>query len=89
MALGAGPSDVLGMVIGQAARLALAGVVAGGLGALALTRMMRGLLFGIDFFDPLTFTVMAAVLAAVMLVACYVPARRATRVYPMVALRYE
>ncbi len=89
MALGAGPSDVLGMVIGQGARLALAGVVAGGLGALALTRMMRGLLFGIDFFDPLTFTVMAAVLAAVMLVACYVPARRATRVDPMVALRYE
>lgn len=89
MAMGAGPGDVLGMVIGQGLRMAAAGVVIRAVGALVLTRLVRGLLFGIDFFDPETFAVMAAVLGTVMLLACYVPARRATKVDPMVALRYE
>lgn len=89
MALGAAPGNVLGMVVGQGLRLGLIGVVIGGLGAAILTRFMRGLLFGVGAFDPLTFITMAGVLGAVMLAACYVPARRATRVDPMVALRYE
>ena len=89
MALGARPADVLGMVVGQGLRLGLIGVVAGALGALALTRLMSGLLFGISSFDPATFALMALVLGAVMLLASYIPARRATTVDPMVALRYE
>ena len=89
MALGAAPSNVLGMVVGQGLRLGLVGIAVGALGAIALTRLMRGLLFGVSAFDPLTFLGMAALLGGVMLAACYVPARRATRVDPMVALRYE
>ncbi len=89
MAMGAGPRDVLRMVLGQGLLLGLSGVALGAAGALALTRLIRGLLFGISSFDPLTFVVMAALLTAVTLVACWVPARRATRVDPMVALRYE
>ena len=89
IAMGASPKDVLGMVLGQGLLLGAIGVVLGAAGALALTRLIRGLLFGISSFDPVTFVVMAVVLTAVTLAACWVPARRATRVDPMVALRYE
>jgi putative ABC transport system permease protein len=89
IALGAAPKDVLGMVLGQGLMLGAVGVALGAGGALALTRYIRGLLFGISSFDPLTFVVMAAVLAAVTLAACWIPAHRATRVDPMIALRYE
>jgi len=89
IALGAAPQDVLSMVLGQGLMLGAVGVVLGAGGALALTRYIRGLLFGISSFDPLTFIVMAAVLTTVTLAACWIPARRATRVDPMIALRYE
>jgi putative ABC transport system permease protein len=89
MAMGASQQDVLKMVLGQGLLLGLIGVALGAVGALALTRLIRGLLFGISSFDPVTFIVMAALLTAVTLIACWAPARRATRVDPMVALRYE
>ncbi len=89
IAMGAAPRDVLGMVLGQGLMLGAIGVLLGAAGALALTKRIQGLLFGISSFDPLTFVVMAVALIAVALAACWVPARRATRVDPMVALRYE
>jgi putative ABC transport system permease protein len=89
MAMGASQRDVLKMVLGQGLLLGLIGVAIGAAGALALTRLIRGLLFGISSFDPVTFVMMAALLTAVTLIACWAPARRATRVDPMVALRYE
>jgi predicted permease len=89
MAMGASVGDVLGLVLGQGLRLALIGVAAGAIGALALTRLIRGLLFGISSFDPMTFAAMALVLVAVTVLACVIPARRATKVDPLVALRYE
>ncbi|HUA83907.1 MAG TPA: ABC transporter permease [Bryobacteraceae bacterium] len=89
MAMGAGAGHVLGLVLGQGLRLALFGVAAGAIGALALTRLIRGLLFGISSFDPITFVAMAGTLVAVTLLACVVPARRAIKVDPLVALRYE
>jgi putative ABC transport system permease protein len=89
IAMGAEAKDVLRMVVGQGAAMGLAGVVIGLAGAVGLTRFIKGLLFGIDSLDPATFACMAALLLAVTLLACYVPARRATKVDPMVALRYE
>jgi putative ABC transport system permease protein len=89
IAIGAQSGDVLKMVLGQGLRLGLCGVAVGAAGAFALTRLIRGLLFGINSFDPVTFGTMAVALMAVTILACYVPARRATKVDPMVALRYE
>lgn len=89
MAMGAGTSDVLSLVLGQGLRLALIGVAAGAVGALVLTRVIRGLLFGISSFDPATFVAMALALIAVTVLACVIPASRATKVDPLVALRYE
>ena len=89
MALGARPRDVLRMVVGQGLRHAVLGVAVGLAGALTATRLLRSMLFGIEPNDPLTLVGVAAVLATVALVASYIPARRATRVDPMVALRYE
>lgn len=89
LALGAQRDNVLGMVLGSGARMAMAGVAIGVLVALALTRWMSSLLFGVSAHDPLTFALVAMLLFAVALAACWIPARRATRVDPMVALRYE
>jgi putative ABC transport system permease protein len=89
MAIGAVPADVLGLVLAHGMRLGLAGVALGAFGAFILTRFIRQLLFAVQSFDPLTFLTTAAVLTLVILAACYIPARRATRVDPMIALRYE
>jgi putative ABC transport system permease protein len=89
MALGAQPSNMLALILGRGARLALIGIAAGVLGALALTRFLSSLLFGVAPKDPLTFAGVALLLFGVALAACYVPARRAMRVDPMVDLRYE
>jgi putative ABC transport system permease protein len=89
MALGANPGKVLRLVLGRGLRLAGAGTLIGVLAALMLTQLLNSLLFGVSATDPLTFAAVAGLLLLVALLACYVPARRAMRVDPMVALRYE
>jgi putative ABC transport system permease protein len=89
MALGAHRRGVIRLVVGHGMKLALAGVTLGLAGALALTRLMSSLLFDMSPTDPLTFAAVSLILAAVSLVATYVPARRASRVDPMLALRHE
>jgi putative ABC transport system permease protein len=89
MALGAGQGDILRLVIGQGMKLALSGIAIGLAGALALTRLMKSLLFGVSANDPLTFGSIALLLALVALLACWIPARRATRVNPIIALKRE
>jgi putative ABC transport system permease protein len=89
MALGAGANQVLRLVIKDGMTLALTGIAVGLIGALALTRLMASLLFGIGAKDPATFVSVAIFLALVAFIACYIPARRATKVDPLVALRNE
>jgi predicted permease len=89
LALGAQTSNVLKLILGQGLRLGLIGVALGVLAAIAFTRLLKGLLFGISASDPLTFAAIAALLVVVALLACWIPARRATKVDPLEALRYE
>ncbi|HEV2379012.1 MAG TPA: ABC transporter permease, partial [Terriglobia bacterium] len=89
MALGASNRDVIQLVLGQGIVFVLAGVGLGVAGALGFTRLMSSLLYGVRSTDPLTFLAVSATLAISALIACYIPARRATKVDPMVALRYE
>jgi putative ABC transport system permease protein len=89
VALGADSRNILGLVLARGARWTATGVSIGIAGAVFVTRLMRSLLFGVSPIDPLTFATVALVLTFVVLAACYIPARRATRVDPIVALRFE
>ncbi|MGC1493127.1 MAG: FtsX-like permease family protein, partial [Candidatus Acidiferrum sp.] len=89
LALGAKRADVLRLILGEGMKMAAMGLIIGFVAAFALTRLMAGLLFGVSATDPLTFMSVALLLATVALAACYIPARRAMRVDPIVALRYE
>lgn len=89
LALGASTSSILRWLLNQGMRLTLIGVAVGLIGAVALTRLLRGLLFGVSSTDVVTFVVLTILLAAVSFLACYIPAQRATKVDPLVALRYE
>jgi predicted permease len=89
MALGARAADVLTMILRQGLRLAVFGVIFGLIGAFALTRLMAGVLVGVNAIDPITFALASLLFVAVALVACYLPARRAAAVNPLIALKYE
>jgi putative ABC transport system permease protein len=88
-ALGARPFDILKMVFGKGARFMITGLFLGLIGAVALTRVLSGALYRVNPNDPVTFAVVGLVLSAVAVAACYVPARRAIKVDPMIALRYQ
>ena len=89
MALGAQPLHVLRLVFGQSLMMLVTGTAIGLAGAFALTRLMRTLLFEVTASDPLTYVSVVGLLTVVALVACYIPARRAAKVDPLIALRYE
>jgi putative ABC transport system permease protein len=89
MALGAQQNDVLRLIIGHGARMALVGVAVGIVAAMGLTRLMANQLFGVSPHDPITFVGVAVLLIIVAVAACYIPARRAMRVDPIIALRCE
>jgi ABC-type antimicrobial peptide transport system permease subunit len=89
MALGAGPTNILGLVLKQGVLLTGIGVVGGLIAALILTRLMASLLFGVTSTDPVTYLGVSILLAAVAIIATYIPARRATQVDPIKILRYE
>ena len=89
VALGASTSDVLRMILGEGMRITLVGVAIGVAAALALTRLIAKVIYGVSAYDPLTFLGVAILLIGVALLACYLPARRAMRVDPIIALRYE
>jgi putative ABC transport system permease protein len=89
VALGASPRDIRSLVLWQGMRLTIVGVVLGVGGALALAQLIRSMLYGIGAMDPFTFVAVGVFLIIVSLCACYIPARRATRVDPLIALRYQ
>jgi putative ABC transport system permease protein len=89
MALGAKRRDLFGMVLRQAVAIVAIGIVLGVAGAMAMTRYLSGMLFGLTTLDPLTYAIVAVTFAAVAMLASYLPARRATKVDPLAALRYE
>jgi putative ABC transport system permease protein len=89
LALGASRGEILALVIGNGMLLAAVGLAIGLAGSLALTRLLKSLLFGVSATDPWTMAGVAALLSAVALLACYIPARRATAVDPLIALRAE
>ena len=89
LALGAQPRDILRLIVGQGMVLALCGIGVGLLAAYGLTRVLTGLLFGVTATDPMTFIATPLLLAVVAMLACYLPARRATKVDPLVAMRHE